>query len=104
MMIPISDLHGKSLALLIWYINENMDSTAAIVSGTAEIRGAKMSLVRGSFLPKMQVPGRLLTRVKSVPAEAKDIFGDAEYFLELTINDLPNANQKEKFYHLPETG
>jgi hypothetical protein len=95
MNIAFSDLFGKKLALLIWYNNENGDTTAGVVSGTAFLHDGKMALHRGSLLPPLPIPLAMVWRAKQVPHELKDILKMADYCIPGTVVELGLGSRGE---------
>ncbi|MEM7036680.1 MAG: hypothetical protein AAF570_06845 [Bacteroidota bacterium] len=88
MNIALSDLYGKKLALLIWYMNEDNEASAAIVSGIAFQHNGHLSIHRGNILPPTAVPLHLIWRARPVPEDLKDIVRDADYCIQATIGEL----------------
>lgn len=96
MNIAFSDLFGKKLALLIWYNNENGDTTAGVVSGTAFLHDGQMAIHRGSLLPPLPIPLNMVWRAKHVPNELKDILKMADYCIQGTVRELGLGGRREE--------
>lgn len=88
MNVAFPDLFGKKVALLLWYFNENGESTAGVVSGTAFLHDGNMAIHRGSLLPPLPIPLSLVWRAKQVPSDLKDILKMADYCIQGTLSEL----------------
>lgn len=87
----VSELNGQQLAILLWFVNENWESSAAIIGGILENKDGFLRLNRSGGLAPVQIPWKLVPEIKPVPDDARDIFGPANCWLEMTIRDLPAA-------------
>lgn len=88
MSLELTDLYGKKIALLLWFLNENQDFTAVVVSGKGFQHNGNFGLHRGPLLPPISIPLDLLWRAQLVPEHLRDILSGAEYCLEGTIAEL----------------
>lgn len=88
MSIALTDLYGKKLALLLWFLNENMDFTAVVVSGKGFLHNGHFSLHRGSMLPPVRIPLNMIWRAQEVPEHLRDIVNGADYCLQGTIAEF----------------
>lgn len=88
MSIPLTDLYGKKLALLLWFLNENMDFTAVVVSGKGFLHDGHFSLHRGPMLPPVRIPLNMVWRAQEVPDHLQDIVNGADYCLQGTIAEF----------------
>lgn len=87
----VSELHGKRLAILLWYLNEGFDEAAALIHGVLENRNGYLMLVRADHLPPLQIPWKMVPSIQAVTQEVQDIFGSARYWVEMTIRDVRYA-------------
>jgi hypothetical protein len=86
-----SEIFGKNLAILLWYVNEGFDPTAALIHGVLENQNGYLMLVRGAHLPSLHIPWKTAMAIQAVTPEVQDIFGDAGFWVEMTIRDLQVA-------------
>lgn len=91
MNVALPDLYGKKLALLLWFVDENMDTTAAVVSGIAFQSEGHLCLHRGSILAPVRLPLHLVWRATLVPVEVADILGDADYVIQAEMAELESG-------------
>lgn len=89
-----SDFYGKKIALLLYFLAENGETSAAIVKGTAYFQDGFLRLHRGNAVAPVPIPLRLVWRAKAVTAEFQDILGDADFVIQATLSELnlPEAN------------
>lgn len=88
MNIALPDLYGKRLALLLWFLDEEMETTAAVVSGIAFQSEGFLCLHRGSILPPFRIPLHLVWRATLVPPEVSDILGTADYCIQADMSEM----------------
>lgn len=89
--MSVSELQGKKLAILLWYVNEGWDSSAALINGVLENRNGILLLIRDQNLPPVNIPWKMVPAIQAVSADVQDIFGSAGFWLEMTIQDLQAA-------------
>jgi hypothetical protein len=97
MPVSVSNLRDQKLALLLWYLDLNQDSKAALLFGRLRCKGKEVILDRGEALPPLPLSPLLLRNVQEVPDDLKDLMGDASYFLQITANDIPQPEPEEDF-------
>lgn len=88
---------GKTIALLLWFLDENMDTRAGILTGILKREGDSFILDRGPLLPMLHLPPSLLLRMRIVPDEARDIFKNVQLYIPATLKDFPRPEQEENF-------
>lgn len=98
MNIALSDLYGKKIALLIWYMTEDQETRAAIVTGVAFLHQGQLSLHRGHILPPLTVPLAMVWRARLVPDDLKDILQMADYCIQGTVTEFELVRKKEDVF------
>jgi hypothetical protein len=88
MLNALTDLYGKKIALLLWFIDENQETSAVVLRGTAYFQDGALRLHRGSSVPPLPIPLKLVWRAKIVPAEYQEILGDVDYCIQGTPTEL----------------
>lgn len=88
MRLALTDLFGKKLALLLWYVDKNFEQSAVIVSGVGFLHDGCLSLHRGHLLPPLQIPLALVWRAQSVPDDLKDIVKGADYCIQASMAEM----------------
>lgn len=84
----LTDLYGKKIALLLWFLNEERDTSAVVVRGTAYFQDGALRLHRGSMLPPLPLPLRMVWRATPVPSEYMDILGEVDFCIQGTVAEL----------------
>ena len=93
MRLALTDLFGKKLALLLWYVNEEFEQSAVIVSGVGFLHDGCLSIHRGSLLPPMQIPLALVWRAQPVPEDLKDIVKGADFCIQASMAEMETRDQ-----------
>ncbi len=93
MRLALTDLYGKKLALLLWYVNQDFEQSAVIVSGVGFLHDGCLSIHRGNLLPPMQIPLFLVWRAQAVPEELKDIVQGADYCIQASMAELESKDK-----------
>jgi hypothetical protein len=93
MLKALTDLYGKKIALLLFFLDENQDTSAVIVRGTAYFQDGSLRLHRGATLPPLAIPLKLVWRAKAVPPEYHEILGDVDYCIQGTPSELDASLQ-----------
>ncbi len=88
MKLALTDLFGKKLALLLWYIDQDFEERAVIVSGVGFLHDGCLSLHRGHLLPPLRIPLALVWRAQEVPDELKDIVTGAQYLIQASLAEM----------------
>jgi hypothetical protein len=88
MLKALTDLYGKKIALLLWFLDENQETSAVIVRGTAYFQDGSLHLHRGATLPPLAIPLKLVWRAQPVPNDYHEILGDVAYCIQGTPADL----------------
>jgi len=97
MNIVLTDLYGKKLALLLWFLNEEMETSHVVVTGTGFMHDGHLSLHRGSILPPVRIPLALVWRAQEVPEQARTILNGADYVIRASVAELGASNLTEGF-------
>lgn len=88
MLKALTDLYGKKIALLLIFLDENQETAAVIVRGTAYFQDGSLRLHRGAMLPPLAIPLKLVWRAKPVPPEYHEILGDVDFVIQGTPSEL----------------
>ena len=88
MHIALSDLYGKKLTLLLWFINEDYETSTVMLSGTGFMHDGHLSVHRGSLLPPVRIPLNLVWRAREVPEHLKDILAGADYAIQASVAEM----------------
>lgn len=88
MLKALTDLYGKKIALLLYFLDENLETSAVIVRGTAYFQDGALRLHRGASLPPLPIPLKLVWRAKPVSADLHEILGDVDYCIQGTHPEL----------------
>lgn len=97
MQVSISELNGQNLALLLWYLDENQDQRAVLLYGKLELEGSLALLTRGEYFSPLRFSRKLLSKVRRVPDDMRDIFRQCNFCLQLTPGDLPFRKPEENY-------
>lgn len=89
--MALTDLFGKKIALLLWFMNEEFEEITVLVSGVAFLHEGELSLHRGHLLPPFPVPLAVVWRAKQVPEDLKDIVEGADYAIQATMAEVEEA-------------
>lgn len=88
MRLALTDLFGKKLALLLWYLDEDFEQRAVIFSGVGFLHDGCLSLHRGPLLPPLQIPLALVWRAQEVPDDLRDIVKGAAYCIQASMAEM----------------
>ncbi len=95
----ITDLSGKTLALLLWKKGEGglSQDEVSMYFGTLQLKEGRLSLDRGTNGPELNISDEWVERIKIVPDGLKEELGNAEYQLPLTVSDLPEGENADSY-------
>lgn len=88
----LTDFYGKKIALLLHFLNENKEKSAVLVTGTAFFQDGYLRLHRGSSIPPLPIPLKIVWRAIPVKDDIRDIVGDADFLMEGTIAEIPQMS------------
>ncbi len=97
-MFKLSIIDGKSLAVVL-YAQEihGKKEGGAVFFGIARVEGEHLHLERGEKGPTFHIPDDALGRLKKVEGDIKDILEGAEYWVWLSVEDLPAGEDVTKY-------
>ena len=99
MQVEVDKIKNAQFAILVWYIQEGKEDKAKVYSGMANWNEAAntLEIYRESLeKPSLELTGEQLDRIKLVTPKIKETLLGAEYYIALTMGDLP-GNDTEGF-------
>ena len=66
------------------------DGDWVVMTGIAKWQNGHLSLYRGEDTPEFPIPDDTLDRIKPVASEVREILGDAEYSIMLSVGPIPD--------------
>ncbi len=97
-MVELSSVNGKSLAIVLYKIVKGKKEEGAVFFGTARVKGKKLYLDRGKKGPIFEIPETGVRRLAKTDQEVKEILGGGDYWLWLTVVDLPKDEDATKYF------
>jgi len=88
-------INNAPFAILVWYKQEGKEDKAKVYSGMATWNAAEtaMEIYRDDpEKPSLVLTGEQLERIQIVTPKTKDILLGANYYISLTMQDLPDDN------------
>ena len=98
-MVELSTVHGKSLALVLYYEGHGGKAeNGAVFFGIARADGKQLWLDRGERGPAFQIPNNALGRLKKVASDdIRIMLEGAKYWTWLTVGDVPKGNDSTTY-------
>jgi hypothetical protein len=88
-IVDINNLDGKRLTLLLMGTKEDGDDDWAVFGGIASLEAGVLYMDRGEGKPRIKIREEWLGRIRMVEPESRETLLDADYYLPLTIGNLP---------------
>ena len=90
--MPNNHLKNKSIALLIWNTDKEYD--AHVYIGKIDNVGDDFVWLNEDKGWRVSLDKERLADLKEVPEDMKDVFLHADYFITLSISDLPDDDSR----------
>ena len=99
-MVELSAVHGKTLAVVLYsQTTKGEQGEGAVFFGTACVDKKCLYLDRGNKGPPFEIPNDALGRLKKVSEDIKDTLEGAEYWVWLTVADIPAGENATRYIH-----
>jgi hypothetical protein len=85
-------IKDKLVALLIW--NADQENDVHVYVGRIILENTKLLFSNESKGWRVNLDEEQFDRLKEVPPDMKDTFLDADYFISLSMTNLPNENNE----------
>ena len=96
MDLPV--LNGKRFAILLMGTDAHGEDAWSVFSGVARVDGATLVIERGLGNPDFEVRFEWLDRIKQVGSDNRSILMDAEYYIPLTVGNLPDGFASDSLF------
>ena len=96
-MINLSSVQGKDLAVVLYAKGTTGEEEGAVFFGKARVDGENLYLDRGKGTPPFKIPQNVLGRLQQVNEDIKETLNGADYWIWLTVTDLPEGEDVTKY-------
>ncbi len=96
-MTDLSSLEGKNFAVVLYTKGKTGEDEGSVFFGKARVDGETLNLDRGKDTQPFKIPKDTLGRLQRVNEDIKEILCDAEYWIWLTVADIPEGDDIAKY-------
>lgn len=89
-MVDLTPYDGKPFALLLCRETADGEEDWVVCSGVARLKGQSLFLERSARDPDVEIRQEWHGRIRPTDDETREIFQGAEFFLSLTVGNLPD--------------